>query len=219
MPQQIVDSGFATPISYGEDATQRVRLPIDAQEHPPFRLCYHPQRWGFFYDETSKSGDWLPQLSAMPISPGVGNVDKDGGINFAVAIKMAEGWMVLDPNVLPGKPYIVGFDAMNGVAWTTAWTKMKRVGSRHITNVDEAGYREWLRELVAVGAVPAADPDILGLKRSHIEAEYRRDFGDSAQDLKARMRAEISKAMLDAIDALTAKPQDAGQYAQQKAAK
>lgn len=126
------------------------RLPHSAT--PPFKFKWHPLRWQYF-DTEDGEGEWLPLLGTVQYDLGVGNMDKTGGDSLARVELDRRGWKVLDWNcVPPGTPngrYIRAFPCKDGTYHCTAWETPRHLGGRVLrSEVDEEGYREFLRWLV-----------------------------------------------------------------------
>lgn len=189
------------PPEYAQ-ATQEV-LPIYASEHPAFDLLYHPLRWDWI------AGRWLPQLRRLARSPGSQNVDKDGSVAMAHALAGQEGWVVVPHTITPETgDYVVAYPARMGRAHFFRWERIKLLGGRPSTTCDEAGYADWLSEVVdRMGLSP--DPDVLQWKIEALESELKRDEAGAPTDLKAAARARETKARLDSMKAaLQGEPQE-----------
>lgn len=194
-------SGFAEGAEYRPSGTAAKVVPIKAHLHPDFRLLFHPLRWDWFQSADGFSGEWLPLLRSLPLSPGVDNVDKDGDPSLAIGIAAQGGWVAIYPSAQD--PYIVQHEAEGGTAHLTRWERLKVLGGQVFRSTDEKGYRAWLRDVCGRhGWRP--DPDVIAMKRAQIEAELTMDGGDT-NNPKAIGRAKVTQRILDAIDGKTAK--------------
>ena len=72
------------------------------------------------------------------------------------------------------------------------------LGGRPIFKTDEAGYQDWLAEVIEELRLEL-DPDVKEAIIGRIEAEYAADLADSAGNLKAKLRAEAQGKRLDAM--------------------
>lgn len=191
-----VASGFAEGAEYRPTGVAQKVVPIKAAMHPDFRLLFHPLRWDWFQSPDGFSGEWLPLLRSLPLSPGVDNVDKDGDPSLAIGIAAQNGWVAIYPSALD--PYIVQHEAEGGIAHFTRWERIKILGNRVFFSSDEKGYRAWLRDLCGRhGWRP--DPDVIAIKRAQLDAELTMDGGDTTNP-KATARARVTQRILDAID-------------------
>lgn len=190
--------GYAQLDDVAPPSSTRPVLSLRATEHPYYVLAYHPLRWGWFVNADG-SGEWLPVLRRVPLTPGSNNIDKDGNPAGAYAIMAQEGWEVLPVGVVPGTAYIKGAPGIGGTVHLSAWHKVKQIGGQVLLTTDEAGYRTWLRDLCKIRGY-APDADALLLKRQMIEREWAEDNAASATDPKAKARAEMLKKSLDAMD-------------------
>jgi len=133
-------------------------------EHsPPFFLVWAPLRY-----QTDAAGDVIPQLSKMPLEPGVNGVDKTGAWHIAAAEQHRLGRVLLTedmchaedtPDGLPG--YLRATDTATGDHHHTAWERLEvHAGRGRIVERDAAGYRAWLVALVARGDLPLMHPSV-----------------------------------------------------------
>lgn len=122
---------------------------------PAFYLRHHPLRWMLV------DGEWLPQLGHLKVDLGVGGVDKSGNMDEAVIMSDKGGWQILPWDVL-GDPYIRAWPCAGGLHHCTKWETPRAVGGRILPpDVDEKGYRDFLRQLLAQGVIAPPDPSVL----------------------------------------------------------
>ncbi len=196
------NGGYAQAGEYNPGGASKKVIPILAIDHPDFRLLYHPLRWGFFQATDGASGEWLPLLHRLPLTPGCGNVDKDGDPSTAYGIAQVEGWSVILPSAEDS--YIAPYDAKGGTAYLSRWQRVKVLGTVAFVSSDETGYRAWLRDLCRRrGWKP--DADVIAMKRMQLESEVAMDGGDST-DPKGSARAKRGQKTLDAMDGKKAAP-------------
>lgn len=199
-PSAFVESSEIAPQPYAPTGATRKVLPIRASDHPEYRLRFHPMRWQYHYDTETGKGEWLPSLSRIRIEAGIDNIDKGGRIAPSNALAAEEGWITLDPEVVPGEPYMVRYVAYGGDAYVPRWVRYQSFGGRALSTSDDAAARDWLRKLVKTGAIPGPDPIVVRMLKSRIEAEYQRDAGAANVDPKAKLRADEAKPRIDAMN-------------------
>lgn len=126
---------------------------------PRFWLRAHPQRWQCI------DGEWLPLLGSLKHDLGVGGVDKMGNTDHAQIDSEKRGWKVIPWDCTPdGELYIDEYDCNGGVYCCTRWESPRHLAGKPLpSKVDETGYRDWLRWLVANGHVPEPDPEIVDM--------------------------------------------------------
>jgi hypothetical protein len=113
-----------------------------------------------FVQSEAHGPEWLPSLSALPISPGVANVDKYGEDTGLRVASKKRSWVVLDwdkvPAGTPGGQYIRAYPARGGHYHCSTWEIPQVLGDLAIDSVtDTDGYYSWLRWLIAEGHVPS----------------------------------------------------------------
>lgn len=143
-------------------AAQAARLPH--LSNPPWRYKFHPLRWMQFPDGPDGGPEWLPLLGTLQYDLGVSGIDKGGSDALARVEHDRRGWTILPWDVCPpGTPngrYIRAFPARGGTYHCSAWETPRHIGGRVLPSVtDEAGYRAFLRWLVAEGHVPPMSAD------------------------------------------------------------
>lgn len=184
---------FLQPLPAAPPQAAQEVLPVHASQKPYFDLLFHPMRWNWI------GGRWLPTLRRLPLTPGLQNIDKDNGVVLALAIEGQAGWVRV-PHDLPEGDYLCRYPAWNGFAHFFRWEKHKILGGQLKTSSDEAGYVEWLSAVVArMGWRP--DPDVVQWKIEAVEADVKRDEAAGLTDLRARLRAEEARALLDTMKA------------------
>ncbi len=155
---------------------------------------HHPNRWMFV------DGEWLPQLAKFQIEPGLNAVDKRGDHTIAKAQAEKKGWTLLPWDCIPELgAYIREFDGRNGYVYLSAWEQVKQVGTQTYIKSDEAGYRDFLRELLKRGIVPAPDPDVLDQIKERTRWELKEDARAASYDPVVKERMEQTKARLDGM--------------------
>lgn len=133
--------------------------------HPtnaPYVLRSHPLRWQWVEDEAG-AGEWLPLLAARTISPGVDGVDSGGDAAHARERDRRDGWVEIPLTCTPdGRTYVVETECESGWYHHDRWETPRWLGREIMpSQVDVAGYRAWLRWLVAEGHVAPMAPSAL----------------------------------------------------------
>lgn len=179
----------------GERVTQKSRhdaprLPNSVRGRPNFYFTCLPARWDFTITEYGDNGvplngEWLPQLTQLPLDPGVGGVeqprrtgDPPDPSTAITHVRERKGGVVIHPDDdrLPAhwQNYVqqwhnAGGQAVHGSIWES-WTK---VGTRVHWQIQEDGpdgVWAFRRFLVEEGIVPEPHPEVIGG-----EVEKRRD--------------------------------------------
>ncbi len=185
---------------------QAAKLP-----HPPnaqFVFKWHPLRWQFFPHlpedpQSPEEGEWLPVLGTMQLDLGVGGIDKTGDDSMARAQLARRGWFLLERGTVPagtrGGDYVTAWPCNGGWHYTTAWETPQHVAGRVVkSKIDEAGYRRYLRWLVAEGHIrPMSDGareiavDVQSAKLSNIKGALRThpDRKPEADEQQAKVAA------------------------------
>lgn len=133
---------------------------------PLFFLRWHPARWQLV------DGEWLPMLGTLKLDLGAGGVDKDGNIDHAVIDGEKRGWTVIPWEVIPDG-YVRAWPCRNGQYHCTKWETPRHMAGRVLSSeVDDKGYRDFLRMLVEQEIVKPADPAIL--EQIHIDQQAKR---------------------------------------------
>lgn len=198
------DSGSVVPAGevYKPAGATAAVLNIPAIAHPDYRLMYNALRWGWF------GGEWLPVLRKFVLDPGIDNVGKDGDPTDAFALEAKAGWEVIPVDVSPvtvnGQThgYIVPYPAVGGKAYLSPWHKIKVLGGQVFLSSNEAGYRDWLRKVMAIkGWKP--DPDAIYIQRQKLETELNEELSKPSTNETAKLRAKALRDILDAIDGKT----------------
>jgi len=174
---------------------------IDAS--PPYILIYSPQRWMVM------DGRLVPSLSKLPLVAGVNRVevDKDQRIRFAAtrARLEEEGRIPVPYEWGPnGESYLKTVETRpNGssqiqTAYVSVWETC-HAGDRQPATT-EAGYADWLEDLVKSGKLPACPPH---LARRLLEKANEHLEEAEAMSAKHGGRATVrAKALKEKVDAL-----------------
>lgn len=174
----------------------------------PFYFWSHPQRWGVI------DGEFLPILGKRHLDPGVGGVDKDGGMTRALVQLQEKGRTVIAHDACADKhdaeTYCVQHTVKGGKLYLTPFETPTQIGSLPRMATDGDAYKEWLRALVAEGHVPQADPllvaELASLERQRYERLLSQGRDRAAEKkLKKLEVIEAAQADLEGKAAKTAK--------------
>jgi hypothetical protein len=139
--------------------TREQVVPLNLPATPPFYYMHHPARWMY----VPQTGEVLPDLGKLKISPGIGGVDKSGSTTLARVSAEQKGWKVLAWDVL-GDDYLREHVGKSGPVFLPRWVTPRQIGNRcDASPSPEAleGYYQFLRDLVEGGHVDPPDRAIL----------------------------------------------------------
>ena len=136
---------------------QKARLPIMA--NAPFYLTHHPAAWDLVTE--GKKSYWLPQLSKLHEIAGVNGVQmiRGGGVDstHAKARAMENGKVILPWSL----GYLTKYPAKGGYYYCVKWSTPKSIGRNIITKLDEKGWNEFRKQLIADGYIEPMDEDLI----------------------------------------------------------
>lgn len=163
------------------------KLPLS----PNSRWWYisHPARWQCI------DGEWLPVLAQMRATPGVNGVDKDGDTAGAETRLRREHWTVIPWDVVEGG-YVVQYDGARGPVYLSRWESPRMVAGQAVVTTDDAGYREFLRGLVANGVIRPPDPHTIDAITERQRIRVAENEKRAGHDPEARRRLDADKALL-----------------------
>lgn len=175
-------------------AVQRARLKLRAT--PNFLLVHYPTRWMC----VPSTGEWLPQLAALRLEPGINGVDKNLDDSLARARIARKGGVIIPESTAPQgyASYVQAIDCEGGVYHCTIWQTPRQIGDRVLPEiVDTEGYYTWLRSLVANGVVPPPEPIVLETlvdqQKRKLESLAKDVHIDGVSDRVAAEKAYIAK--------------------------
>jgi hypothetical protein len=194
------------PVKIGVRAPSQRHPEIEIQ--PPFLYFHHPASWMVIDGEDGP--ELLPQLSGIPVEPGVARVDKHGDPALMIGKRQSRGWALIPESAALATDtpdgqagYIRRSQARRGWTHHAAWMTWRSVAGRASVVTDEPGYHRWLRALVERGIIAPADPAIvarmLDQARDRLARASGRDTKPGSMAAKLAARAEEQVKALEAI--------------------
>lgn len=184
---------------------------LNTDRTPPFEFQWNYTRWEVVEDpDEAGAYIFLPILGKLKKEPGVGAVDKNGGIALAQAARAERGWNSIPPHYAlssdtsDGQPgYVRTWPGRGGLIHGTAWQTPRQVGNRTIWSHDLAGYRRWLKRLITEGHIHAPDPAVTDEIREIAEQRFQRAQGRALSNPSAQSLLEQARTHLEAVKAAT----------------
>lgn len=190
---------------------------LNTDRTPPFEYQWNYTRWEVVEDP-DKAGAYifLPVLGKLKKEPGIGAVDKNGGMTFAVAARAERGWnsiplhYALSDDTPDGQPgYVRTWPGRGGLIHGSAWESPRQVGNRTIWSHDIEGYRRWLKRLMVDGHIHAPDPAVTETLLEVAKQRADRGRGRAMSNPHAKVLLEQAEERLKAIQAATIPGQEA----------
>lgn len=173
---------------------------LTGRKNPAFIYKWHPYRWDMI------GGEWLPMLGELRRELGVNNVSSTGSMDVAKLEAQKRGWRFIDPRDLSDN-YMREYDHIAGTAYLPKWIKPRMSGGRRIDKIDEDGYIEFLKELVATGVIPKPDPEFIKIKiddqRQAVDSALGRattPYGQASYDRQLRKLEAMEAAAARLFD-------------------
>lgn len=185
------DAGPKGPLQEEEvtalHATREAHLPHARNSR--FVLRYHPLRWMWVDNaDAADGGEWLPAVAQRTIALGVNGMSADGDDAHANAYDARHGWQTIALDCTPdGRSYLRRQRARGGYYHYTRWETPRSVGGEVLSShVDQAGYYDWLRWLVAEGHVAPISEDA----KMRCSAQYAARARSIQRDLRTNPHLE-----------------------------
>jgi hypothetical protein len=122
----------------------------------PFVYIHHADKgWEFVVTKKHPTGEWLPSLKAFRLQPGANRVREGRSTGLAFTWLASCGFAILPIALGPGGNYVREHDVVmkpKGVVtriYLEAWAHIQIHGDEAVKVFNMAGYREWLRGLLA----------------------------------------------------------------------
>lgn len=143
--------GFsAQPASRPQAMSTALNLPSNAA----WWYTHHPGHW------QCVEAEWLPDLGQMMAIPGLNRTDKNGDTSMTEVQLGRKGMTIIPWEVEPGG-YCMQYPGVSGPVFLSKWERPKLVAGQVRVSADEAGYRAFLKRLVAEGIIAIPDRDFI----------------------------------------------------------
>ena len=177
---------------------------VNAPSQVAFYFIAHPNRWDLF------DGELLPVLGKLRLQPGIEGVRQNGDHMIAKAAKERRGWEVIPWNVVTctarGQQYpeyLHYFDGSKGRIYIEIWcTPIQVRGGTPSWKTDIEGYKQFLRDLVAAGAVPDPDPALLDNLEARLQSSIDRMVPRADRSPAIQRQVDRCQKQLEIISAM-----------------
>ncbi len=179
-------------IGHGNQQAQN-KLPVRA--NAPFYLTHHPACWELV--EEGKKLYWLPVLSKLHEIPGVQGVQGmiGGGADstHAHARAMKNGKTILPWDL----GYLARYPAKGGYYYCIRWAIPKKLGRVIRTKLDQKGWNDFRRDLIARGIIAPMDEDLIPIfvdeQTRSLENLYKQQHIPEVKEQMDKIYSDIDK--------------------------